>query len=60
MQTAEIVAQGGFSVRVNLGTIDTDGEARSRGVVVDTDDAAAVLEEMFEDGEVSLDRLATW
>jgi hypothetical protein len=59
VQTAEIIAQSGFTVRLDLGAIDADSEARSRRVVVDADDAVAVMEEMFEDGEVSLDTLTT-
>ena len=41
----------------DLAAVDVDGEARGGWVVGDTDDAVTVLEEVFEDGEVGLDRV---
>jgi hypothetical protein len=43
-------------MREDLGTVDMDGEGRGGRVVRDVDNAGTILEEVFEDGEVSLDR----
>jgi hypothetical protein len=56
VQAAEVAAQSGFAVREDLGAGDVDGEGGGGRVVGDVDDAGAVLEEVFEDGEVGLGR----
>ena len=54
MQAQKIAAQSGFAVRGELAAVDVDGERRVRRVVRDTDNAAAILEHVLEDGVVSL------
>lgn len=54
MQAAEVAAESGFTVREDLGAVDVDGEGGFGRVVGDADDAAAVLEKVFKDGEVGL------
>lgn len=44
-------------MRENLGAVDVNGEGGGRWVVGDADDAGAVLEEVFKDGEVGLIRI---
>ena len=52
MQADEITTQSRFAVRNDLAAVHVDGEAGLGGVVVDADNAAAVLKEVLEDGEV--------
>lgn len=54
VQTAEVAAQSRFAVREDLGAVDVDGEGEGGRVVRDANDAGAVLEKVFEDGEVGL------
>ncbi len=56
MQAAEVAAQSGFAMREDLGAVNVDGEGGFGRVVGDVDDAGAILEEVFEDGEVGLSR----
>lgn len=56
VQAAEVAAQGGFTVREDLGAVDLDAKGGGGRVVEDLDDAGTVLEEVFEDGEVGLGR----
>lgn len=46
--------QRGLSVRRELVAVNVDGEARLSRVVSNADDSVAVLEEVFENGEVGL------
>lgn len=54
MQAAEVSTQSGLAVGDDLAVVDVNREAGSGGMVRNTDDASAVSEEVFENGEVSL------
>lgn len=54
VQAVEVAAYGGFAGRDDLAAVYVDGEARLGGVVGNADNAIAILEEVFEDGELGL------